>query len=177
MLVIHVDSKADTVFLKELYDGLDCEVLYNPSKSEVKSALKSEPDTIIITGHGDPYGLYNERWDGRLIDSSMVNLLRGKKIVGIWCYASEFANRYDLTGFFTSMFISNVEEYIDCGFSLSPTTTDDINNENYKFAKQINDFIKRDIPMSAWVEKLQSNCSDLNFVKYNYEALYYEENC
>ena len=32
MLVIHVDSKSDTSFLKELYEGLDCKVLYNPSK-------------------------------------------------------------------------------------------------------------------------------------------------
>ena len=115
MLVIHVDSKSDTSFLKELYEGLDCKVLYNPSKSEVKSALKTESGRIIITGHGDPQGLYNERWDGRVIDSSMVNLLRNKEIIGIWCYASEFANRYDLMGFFTSMFISNVEEYVYCG--------------------------------------------------------------
>ena len=174
MLVIHVDSKSDTSFLKELYEGLDCKVLYNPSKSEVKSALKTESGRIIITGHGDPQGLYNERWDGRVIDSSMVNLLRNKEIIGIWCYASEFANRYDLMGFFTSMFISNVEEYVYCGFDLLPTTEEDINRENYKFAKQINDFIKNDIPISIWVEKLQNNCSDLNFVKYNYEALYYE---
>ena len=116
MLVIHIVLSQDTKDFSDIYDGLNAVVLINPSKSECKQAIMNELGKIILIGHGTEYGLLNEKLNGYLIDSEMVHLLRNKIVIGIWCNASNFAIKHDLKGFFTSMFISNEKELIECGF-------------------------------------------------------------
>ena len=173
-LIIYVDSMSDTKFLSKVYKNLaSYTLLYNPSKSEVTKHLVNEYKTIIILGHGDYNGLYNRQHNGYIIDSSMVPQLINKTIIGCWCYASEFALRYDLHGFFTSMFISNSKELIECGFTTFLDCDKIIESENNKFAELLNDLILSGCDMNKYVSYLQSNCSEYNFSKYNYEALYY----
>lgn len=173
-LVIYVNSRPDTEFMFNVYRKLPSyTLLYNPSKSEVKYHLNKKYGRIIMLGHGDYYGLYNKSWNGYIVDASMIPLLKDKIVIGVWCYASDFAQKYDLHGFFTSMFISNYMELLECGFPSFDDCDEVIDYENNKFAETINMLINSNYCMDKWVNYFQEHCSDYNFVKYNYEALYY----
>lgn len=174
MLVIHVVSSQDTKDFSDIYDGLNAIVLVNPSKSECKQAITNEPGKIILIGHGTEYGLLNERLNGYLIDSKMVHLLRDKEIIGIWCNASNFAIKYDLKGFFTSMFISNERELIECGFQTFEDCEKEIEKQNRRFSSRVNILLLLDKPVSEWSEYLTNSLDndERDFVYYNYEAFY-----
>ena len=75
--------------------------LRNPTLTKLMNVT---PEVSIVDS------IKNEKLNSYLIDSEMVHLLRDKEIIGIWCNASNFAYKYDLKGFFTSMFISNEKE-------------------------------------------------------------------
>jgi hypothetical protein len=173
MLVIHIISTEDTRSFSNIYENLDARVLINPSSSEAKRAIIDEKDIIILIGHGTEYGLLNSRLDGYFIDSGWVNLLRDKTIIGIWCYAGNFADRYGLKGFFTSNFISNVDELLECGFNNFEHSDSIIEYENVHFSNRINFYLRTNVPMDEWVNDLQENASIMPFVQYNYEALLY----
>lgn len=149
-------------------------ILINPSKSAVRCLLRSSTNDLVLFGHGDENGLYNVRMDGYVINSKDVDLLRKRNVIGIWCYAGNFADKYGLHGFFTSMFISNINEAINLNFDV---TQEEIKSENIKFAVSINALLRRHVPYSDWVRNLQeiASFSDLPFVHYNYEALAYYE--
>lgn len=177
MLVIHIISTEDTSEFSKIYEGLeDATILINPSKSACKNAIINEKERIIFIGHGTECGLLNQRLDGYIIDSKSVQFLRGKDIIGIWCSASCFAARYDLTGFFTSMFISNSDELVDCGFKLFEGCDSEIKKQNELFATRINSFLLSDIPTKNWAINLYEKLDkEEKFVYYNYEALYSTE--
>ena len=174
MIVIHIKSTIDTEDFEKLYKDLDATVLINPSKSQMKRAIKKEKDCVMIIGHGSEYGLFNHNLDGYILDSSIVNLLRNKIIIGVWCYAGNFADKYNLKGFFTSNFISNSSELVDNGFQYFEGCDDVIQRENILFSEKINKLIIDKTPLREWINDLQNNCSNYDFVKYNYEALYYD---
>jgi hypothetical protein len=173
MLVIHIISTEDTRSFSNIYQGLETKVLINPSSSEAKRAIIDEKDIIILIGHGTEYGLLNSHLDGYFIDSGWVNFLRNKTIIGIWCYAGNFADRYGLKGFFTSNFISNVDELLECGFNNFEHSDSIIEYENVHFSNRINFYLRTNVPMDEWVNDLQKNASIMPFVQYNYEALLY----
>ena len=176
MLVIHIISTEDTRDFSGIYDGLDATILINPTASECKRAIIDETDKIVLIGHGTEYGLLNQRLDGYIIDYQMVQFLRNKNIIGIWCNASNFANRYDLTGFFTSMFISNVQELIDCGFQTFDNCDEIIRMQNQIFASRINQLLSTHTPSRDWATILfDSLDNEERFVYYNYEAMYSTE--
>ena len=180
MLVIW-QHREDTEFVKQMWQGLDdvtvleCSNNHHITHSEIRRALQKEKDMIIFAGHGDNYGLYYPDFDvhysaGYLIDSSVVQFLRGKTVIAIWCYASDFCIRYDLDGFSTSMFISEQTEAVHCGFSNA--TQEDIRHECDLFFNRINRLLIDKIPTSEWVGILQKQADMTKpFVRYNYEAL------
>ena len=120
MIVIHMDSMKDTARLKRLYDGLDnVTLLYNKSREEIEDALSTNDDKIVMClGHGSRYGLFSHDWHGNVIDHRNAHLLKDRFVIGIWCYAAEFADRVGLHGYFTSMFISNMGEALCHGFPM-----------------------------------------------------------
>jgi hypothetical protein len=178
MLVIHIISKEDTNDFSGIYEGLkNATVLINPKKSDCKRAIINEKERIVFIGHGTEWGLLNQRLDGFMVDSRMVQFLRGKDIIGIWCNASNFADRYDLTGFFTSMFISNSEELVNCGFQTFDGCDEEIKRQNKIFASRINQFLTANTPSKEWAMKLYNSLeNEEKFVYYNYEAMYSTEN-
>lgn len=177
MLVIHIISKEDTNDFSGIYEGLkNATVLINPKKSDCKRAIINEKERIVFIGHGTEWGLLNQRLDGFMVDSRMVQFLRGKDIIGIWCNASNFADRYDLTGFFTSMFIFNSEDLIDCGFKTFDGCDEEIKRQNKIFASRINQFLTANTPSKEWAMKLHNSLKDEEkFVYYNYESMYSTE--
>lgn len=170
VLYIHIDSKPDTGCLSSVYSD-DSHVLYNPAKGEVRKALKSFTGrTVVLLGHGDINGLYNKDWNGYVIDSSLVQLLRGFDVIGIWCYATEFARRYGLHGFFTSMFISNADEATELGFG--GCLGCDIEDRLRLFCEKVRNLILTDIPMMEWYDYFMGQPEvEEPYVRYNYEAM------
>lgn len=181
MLIVHIISTEDTEHFSTIYQGIVNDenniILINPTVHKLKKSIKNENGKIIFIGHGTEYGLLNHRLDGYILDSKMVNLLRGKDIIGIWCNASNFADKYDLTGFFTSMFISNSFELLNSGFKLFDDCDVEIEKQNRLFSERINKLLLSDIPTSEWSKNLNSLLTENEhrFVLYNYEAMYSTE--
>lgn len=181
MLIVHIISTQDTKDFDKIYEDLEFDskvsILINPSKSLLVQAIIDEKGTIVFIGHGTEYGLLNRSLDGYIVDSKMVQYLRGKKIVGIWCNASTFANKYDLEGFFTSMFISNSKELLDCGFPIFYGCNLEIARENKLFSTRLNELLKGNKDITQWADILREASADSQhrFVHYNYEALYSSE--
>lgn len=178
MVIVHMDTAFDTQVLSRVYEGLDCTVFYTPTRCERRAILKAIRDDdgpIVLLGHGTPKGLLDATFYDYIIESRDVDLLRQKTIIGIWCYASEFADRYGLHGFFTSMFISNIDEAVEHRQDYL-ATEENIAEQMEIFCRTINCFIRGGIPMDEWVEDLQGMCNrELPFVRFNYEALSYYE--
>lgn len=171
MLVIHIISKDDTKDFSRIYNDLGATVLINPSTSIARKAIVDESDIVVLIGHGTEYGLLNENLKGYFIDSSWVQILRNKTVIGIWCYAGNFADRYGLKGFFISNFISNVDELLDCGFNNFENSDIAIEYENIWFSNRLNYYLRANVPIQDWIIDLQNNASIMPFVQYNYEAL------
>lgn len=172
MIVIHIDTMEDTARLRRAYDGLDnVTLLYNPSRKRVEKELRTNNDRVVmLLGHGSRYGLFNRDWSGYIIDGINSNLLQDRLVIGIWCYASEFADRCGLHGYFTSMFISNMGEALALGFPNNEEN--DIFAEIDYFCDQIHDFIATNTEMATWVDILKESCHiEKDFVRFNYEAM------
>ena len=106
-LVIHPYDET-TQFLSPIYLNKDWTIInHNPSKKELREGIKSH-DRIIMLGHGCKAGLYGYNY--LVIDSTYVQFLRGKHCVAVWCNANEFVEKYRLTGFYTGMIISEIDE-------------------------------------------------------------------
>lgn len=174
LLVFHIISKPDTEVFKTIYEDLpEVSVYINPRSEEVRDILKSNPGiTAIFIGHGDNRGLYDQGLRKYVVDSKTVPLLQGRTVIGIWCYAAEFADINNLHGFFTSNFISNAEEScLEC----IPIGDEEINELNSRFAERVHMLLESDMELSLWVSELQS-LARTQIEKYNYEALcYYEQ--
>ncbi len=178
MIVIHIDNNSqDTKILSRIYEGLDGITLsYNKSKSNIKRLLRiTGKEPVMLLGHGSPQGLFNAPQNGYAVGSECVEWLRGRPIIGIFCYASEFADRYGLHGFFTSMFISNMQEAI-IEQRDQDATEKTISTQQALFCDRIRELLIRNTPLSEWPEILQSQADlSLPFVRFNYEALTYYE--
>jgi hypothetical protein len=162
----------DTARLKKLYEGLDdVRLLYNAKRSKIDKVLATSTDKVVMClGHGSPHGLFGAGWRGYAIDSENACYLKDKIVIGIWCYASEFADKNGLHGFFTSMFISNFSEALFHGFPNN--NEEDIFNEIDVFVEQVKGLIANQVEMKDWVNILQENChKEKDFVRFNYEAL------
>lgn len=105
-----------------------------------------------------------------IIDADNVNLLQDREVIGIWCYASDFATRYKLRGFFTYMFVSNPMEarYLHFG----EHTTEEVDEQNIHFCEQINTFINEGVEPQDFIEKLEYD-DNINFVHFNYSNMIY----
>ena len=157
-LVIHVVSTEDTKFLSRVYDGLDYDGMYNPTRNVVECMLKHGGyERVIMLGHGDSGGLYDNTLGDYLIHGGNAGLLEGKEVIGVWCYAAEFADRCELKGFFTSRFISNFSEAEMCGFH--ETVPQTIESENYKFAERLHYLLKDGIPLVEFPVRLCEDCN------------------
>jgi hypothetical protein len=109
-LVIHPNNPT-TDFLKKIYEGKDYTVFdcYNYTNDDLINVIISH-DRIIMCGHGSSDGLFDINNGGFIIDNSIVPYLQTKECICIWCNADVFVEDYGLTGLYTGMFISEVEE-------------------------------------------------------------------
>ena len=139
-LIIH-PKDCTTDFLCNSYKDIPNKLVVRDvtiSKSNLKKLIKFH-DVIIMLGHGVSEGLICsnkpikeeniEPLFGRLlINSELVQELREKLCIGIWCHASDFFEKYRLIGFSTGMFISDLWEADQYSFPLNENWIDESNN-------------------------------------------------
>lgn len=171
ILVIHPKDET-TDFLSVIYRDINATVIRNPvSKSKLKDLMKSA-DRIIMLGHGTPSGLgylrNHELYS--LVDSTLVYLLREKNDnIYIWCHADEFVKKYDLKGFSTGMFISEVAE---AEFFRVVATGEEISISNNKFAKILSENVLKNGTEILDVLKKDYYSADSSVISYNNNRLY-----
>jgi hypothetical protein len=151
-LIVHPKDNS-TAFLDIVYKDIPNQTLITGgiSKTELKELIK-EHDRVMMMGHGSPYGLFsvgqfkNEDWkygSGYIIDQEMVSLLEEKEHnVYIWCWASSFVEKFNLKGFSSGMFISEVAEAN--AMKVYGTDQDIVDESNYGFVNIVNKFITED---------------------------------
>jgi hypothetical protein len=114
VLVIHPQDSS-TEMLKAVYEGKGYDVINDGciAQEDLVRAIE-EHDTIIMLGHGTPYGLLavdgHSRFVGYLIDDSHADLLKTKKTYSMWCYSDVYFRRHGMKGFHSGMIISEQSE-------------------------------------------------------------------
>lgn len=173
MIAVFVNSMADTATFAPLFKDIEGISLYNPTREDLEKVLIENPtETFMCLGHGSPRGLFSADMHGFLLDRDNVHLLKDRDVIGIWCYASDFARLNNLRGFFTYMFISNAQEcsYHRCGNYYNEV----VYEQNRIFAEKVRGLIAENKPMEEWVDYLYESCdSSLDFVNFNYSNLAY----
>ena len=179
MIVVLVDTTNDAHLLHRVYEGVeDMTLLVNPSNDEVDRVLRERPgETLMCMGHGFCGGLlaasyYKGHGLAVAVGDRNIELLKGRPLICIWCNADEFAARHpELSGFFTSMFISNASEAAWFGFDADE---DDIFNEVTLFAERVNSLIKDKVNLYDWPVILRGQ-ADLtkDYVRFNYDGIKY----
>jgi hypothetical protein len=173
MIAVFVNSMADTATFAPLFKDIEGISLYNPTREELEKVLTENPtETLMCLGHGSPRGLFSADMNGFLLDRNNVHLLKDREMIGIWCYASDFARIHNLRGFFTYMFISNEQE---CSVHRCGSYDNEVVYEqNRLFAEKVRGLIVANVPMEEWVDFLYESCdNNLAFVDFNYSNLSY----
>lgn len=121
VLVIHPDDRS-TDMLKAVYEGKGYDVINDgciPQEDLIK-AIEGH-DTIIMLGHGTPYGLLAVDEElgfiGYLIDDSHAELLKTKKTYSMWCHSDAYFRRHGMKGFHSGMIISEEVEALMYGIT------------------------------------------------------------
>lgn len=175
-LIIHPEDPS-TEFLKSLYLN-EVALTGNFGNAHLRRQLQNS-DEIWLLGHGcGEFGLLDMKSRFgvlNIVGSQHVQFLRDKLVVGVFCNANMFAERYGLTGLFTGMIISEMQESIDWNVS---ATIDEILDENMHFANNLNYCIEeckslKEVPgmMRGFIKE---NSSPL--VRFNYESVFWIEN-
>ena len=176
-LVIHPEDSS-TDFLCPIYQTIkDKKVLRNGfSKEEVADQIKIH-DRIIMLGHGSPEGLFAigqfKTASSYIIDSSFSDLLAEKEEnVYIWCYANKFVEKFNLKGFYTGMFVSEILEALYCDLPLVEQRVVDESNDG--FSKIVSNYIN-DSKSTIYNKTIEEykNIANINLVAaYNIERIF-----
>ena len=164
-LVIH-PKDITTDFLNVIYQGTNWTVINHDIPDESLRKLISSHDIIIMLGHGFPGGLFG--YNRIIIDSTHVELLRTKKLVGIWCFANRFFEPHDLLGIYTDMIISEPQEAEVFGVEY---TDNFIDQSNRMFANAVRDAIVSDSPIETFKEMYRSNTNPV--INWNQDNFYH----
>jgi len=179
-LVIHPDDRS-TDFLKPIYADIKRKtVIVKDTSRDVLLALIRSHDTIIMLGHGSSSGLFNVSGIGKgvmVIGESMVEELRGKQLIAIWCNADKFIERHSLSALYSGMFISEVNEARYCGVQGDQAMVDESNST---FAVLLGNMLS-DTSMNlekthGMVLESYEELGEVNAVaKYNSDRFYYSK--
>jgi hypothetical protein len=133
-LVIHPFDPT-TQFLEPVYQHVHEKTIIRGGITREKlEELMSDHDRIMMMGHGTASGLLSV---GQfpvagmyIVDHRLLEVLRKKRNnVFIWCNADHFVEFYELDGFYTGMFISEVSEALLMGLTgIDQSLVDGSNN-------------------------------------------------
>ena len=146
-LIIHPKDKS-TDFLTEIYKDIPNKkvVTGGLTKREIGELIQTH-DRVIMCGHGTPNGLLSvgqfKTKFSYIIDYSFVHLLKQKtENIFIWCNADRFVNRYNLKGFYSGMFVSEVGESNYCNI---PSTFVEVTESNETFSKLMSECVNESV--------------------------------
>ena len=165
-LVIHPFDRS-TDFLSTIWKDKGFTMLRTTvSKSKLADLIKSH-DRIIMIGHGTDQGLLRpagKGFNGFIIDSRLVYLLRDKDCVCIWCNADKFVDKYKLKGIFTGMIVSDFDEaYMFC-------VDGDIKDSNTKFAHHMSLMVDGVMSISDAIDSYNSTTNGI--IQFNRNNIY-----
>lgn len=151
--------------------------------SEIDHFLNHVPKDayLMLLGHGSPDGLYTRLDDSGepvMFDKVLVNrshrfYLRQHNchLIGIFCYAREFAEQFGLHGLFSGMFISEFKEALELGV---PTTEEEVKKELVKFMERLRFCLEQDFPLYEIPDRLREmDDARTPLTHYNYYSIYY----
>lgn len=175
MIVLH-STDPSTAFLKVVYEwDRDAKVFTSHRQhDEYIEAIRNAPmdEMIVFLGHGTSIGLFDtsESIGDYMIDDNDAWVLKGRQnVIGIWCFASDYARYNKLQGFYTGMFISEMKEARMCSVK---ATEEDIDAMNTGFASQIGEFLRQGMTVSEMEINLQPPATDnKSLVDFNYSRL------
>lgn len=172
MIVVHPHDPS-TVMLGKVYEGLDNVTLFDSYKQRKKllEALAATPleEPVLLLGHGCPGGLYDMRY-GLILDDGDAELLKDRpNLIGIWCYASSYAAKHNLKGFFSGMFIS---EGIEACYKGVDATEEEANKYAWDFSQRLGDLLRQGLPLESVAKELMDPVHITNeLTHYNYTRL------
>ena len=159
--------------LCEIYKGIEGVSLFDSwtQRNDILKAIAAAPkdEPVLLLGHGCPSGLLDMRY-GLVINDADADLLKDRSnLVGIWCYASNYAFTHGLKGFFSGMFISELPEAIINGVDASAKEIDD---DAWNFCIRFGLLLRGGVPLEDIAGVLMDPCyrvSDLT--EFNYSRL------
>lgn len=146
-LIIHPKDQT-TTFLEAIYQNLPGKMIVTGGITlEQTKLLVESNDRIIMLGHGSPAGLMAVGQFGHccnlIVDHSFAGLLRMKKgNIFIWCFAGAFVRMHNLSGFYSGMFISEIEEALYCGLPF--VTREMVEESNHNFGHILSENLSND---------------------------------
>ena len=181
-LVIHPED-ITTKFLKPIYDAIPDKTVVTAGMT--KAALLEQiklHDRIMMMGHGTPMGLLSVgRFPGAetyIVDYTAVPLLKEKSNnLYIWCNADCYVNKFDLEGFYSGMFVSEVLEARLMG--LSGIDQSHVDQSNWGFSQIVSKHINESVVtgVGTLFEKVKLDyglmTSENPIASYNHERLYF----
>lgn len=182
-LIIHPQDES-TDFLKEIYQDLFNTIVvnYKLPKDQLCYLIENS-DYIIMLGHGCENGLFDSMLESFVIDEKYCDLLRKKTCIGIWCYASRFAQKYNIPGLWSGMYISEVNEIDtvpEVKEAIRCISNDDIiadiKESNNSLTHTLNYYIDKNSPfehiINSWTKNMDSmrpisnfNLSNIRIIK------------
>ena len=180
---------SDTYLLRGIWEGLEAKVIeislddsgsfnnsrfsFESKQEEITRAIEREEDTLIVCGHGTEDGCLSPHFDYTL-SSSNKDMIRAKRFIGIWCNALTFAKKNNVSGFFSSMFITNTVEADYMG--MGNVGKERIKESEMKFVNTLNSLLRNNIPMDKWKEAFNCIVDATNEVEvFNFTSLGYME--
>lgn len=133
----------------------------------IAAAPKDEP--VLLLGHGSPDGLFDMRY-GLLVKNSDAEILKDRpNLVGIWCYASSYAYKHGLKGFFSGMFISEEPEAWVNGVKAE---AEEIGAKAWDFAGRFGGLLRAGRPLGETATELMDpRHRDSELTRFNYDRL------
>ena len=133
----------------------------------IAAAPREEP--VLLLGHGCPNGLFDMR-NGLVIRDSDADILRDRpNLVGIWCYASSYAHKHGLKGFFSGMFISEEPE---AWVNDVNAEAEEIDEKAWDFAGRFGDMLRAGKTLEdTAAELMDPKHQDSELTRFNYGRL------
>ena len=176
-LVIHAEDSS-TDFLCPIYQTIEDKTVLRKgiTKKDVAEQIKIH-ERVLMLGHGSPDGLFSvgqfETNNSLIIDSSLITLLAEKEEnIYIWCHANKFVERYNLNGFYTGMFVSEILEALYCDLPLVEQKVVDESNDAFSsiVSKYVNE--TKSVLYKKVLEEYQIIANRNKVAAYNIERLF-----
>lgn len=172
MIVVHPNDPS-TRMLSLIYEDIKDVTLFDSweQREEILKTIAAAPreEPILLLGHGCPNGLFDMRY-GLVIKDSDANILKDRpNLVGIWCYASSYAHKNGLKGFFSGMFISEEPE---AWVNDVDAEAEEIDVKAWDFAGRFGDMLREGKTLQIIAAELMDpKYRDSELTRFNYERL------